>query len=272
MQRFTLGGTRTFSGGGFGLGELRGGIFPPGVVAHVSTLFGVVDFLHSTPHAGSDWAAAFNPVLRSGPLPSTVYRVEAPIWPGPGTKTLWDYTDERGRHQVRILQPGDLDRGGNEVQLLYQGPFLLRDGSTADFAAVRMCHLDSLPALTVGQVLPPDSDVGPMGDTGFAQGDHLHIELQFLRAGEAPRFGNAALLADALDYVGIPVEDVPVLAPPTPPAVPYLTEHELYMAGYAMRPEHRGLAVTPILAEWGTPTRDANGVETHPLIIRGRTP
>lgn len=208
LRTFGFIGSFDPTGGVYGLGTLKNGVLDDAVC---TTRFKVVDSLHPNGHNGTDLSSlAGEGAAIKAPLGGMVAQNYAVTWPGPGTKTLFSFTDENGNLVEKVLQPGDLDRGGNTVILIHPGPWKLLDGSVVQNAATLYCHLRELPARPVGTWIDAGEVIGYEGTTGYSTGAHLHWSLAFQQTGGIfpPNMSDIPNLSDPLPYIGIPVTDV----------------------------------------------------------------
>ena len=207
MRTFGFLGTFDPNGGVYGLGRVTGS---PMRDASVTTRFAVVDGLHPIGHNGLDLDDGIPDAEIICPLDGIVAQNYANVWPGPGPKVLYSYDDQWGHHE-KVVQPGDLDRGGNVLVLIHEGPWRLPDGRTALHAATGYYHLREMPPLPIGTRLRAGDVLGIKGTTGISTAPHLHWNLafQFEAAGIfPPDMGLIPNLTEPTQFIGLPVADV----------------------------------------------------------------
>ena len=186
----------------------------------MTTLFGTVDELHPEGHNRLDLACAEGESITT-PMAGVVAQVGTVLWSGPGPKMLFDYVDAAGVRQVKVVQPGEPDRGGNIVQIIHEGPFLLPSGDIIPRAATLYCHLLEVPPLDVNRAVQAGEVIGRVGTTGVSTGPHLHFALAFATPAAGlfpPDMSKIPNLVDPLPFIGGPGGDVPdpslFVAPP----------------------------------------------------------
>lgn len=84
----------------------------------------------------------------------------------------WDIAADEGT-PVRAVAPGTVKFAGWSTQG-YGNLVVIDHGSYQTLYA----HLRSAPTVKAGQVVQAGSVLGPMGDTGFSTGPHLHFEIR----------------------------------------------------------------------------------------------
>lgn len=215
LRTFGFLGTHTLDGGAYGIGRVTGS---PMRDASVTTRFNVTDDLHPNPHNGVDLDDGLPDSEIICPLDGIVASNFSNVWPGPGSKTLYDFTTNGFRY-TKVVQPGEYDRAGIVLAVIHEGPWLLPDGRVALNAVTTYCHLAELSPLPVGTRVKAGDVIGTKGTTGISTAPHLHWQLAFQFPGDGifpPNMSDVANLTEPTQFIGLPVVDVT----PTPEPLP----------------------------------------------------